>query len=102
MWVHVRPQDGGALLCVDDAGSGVPKELQETVFEAFRQANASTTRLTDEIAHLPNVRSVESLIVPNVIPLGPDGAPDPRFNSTDQLASLSSVQKGHQQRHLKR
>src|SRR5256885_4374044 len=42
VWVHVRPQDGGALLCVDDAGPGVPKELQETIFEAFRQGTVMT------------------------------------------------------------
>jgi signal transduction histidine kinase len=38
VWVRVRPQDGGALLIVDDAGPGVPPDLRDEIFEMFRQA----------------------------------------------------------------
>jgi signal transduction histidine kinase len=42
VWVRVRREDGGALICVDDAGPGIPAELQQTVFEAFRQGATMT------------------------------------------------------------
>lgn len=38
LWVRVRPEEGGALLIVEDEGPGVPEELREAVFEPFRQA----------------------------------------------------------------
>jgi len=37
VWVKVRPQDDGALIAVEDEGSGVPAELRSTIFEPFRQ-----------------------------------------------------------------
>jgi PAS domain S-box-containing protein len=37
VWVRTRAQDGGALITVEDDGPGVPEELHEAVFEAFRQ-----------------------------------------------------------------
>src|ERR687897_1687206 len=37
VWVHVQPRDHGALLVVEDAGSGVPQPLRETIFQPFRQ-----------------------------------------------------------------
>jgi PAS domain S-box-containing protein len=45
VWVRVeRPADGdGVLLAVEDAGSGVPAELRDTVFEPFRQGPDTPT-----------------------------------------------------------
>ena len=37
VWVHVREEDGGALLAVEDDGPGVPRHLQKAIFEPFRQ-----------------------------------------------------------------
>jgi len=37
IWLRVRAQDGGALIIVDDEGSGVPDELKQAIFEPFRQ-----------------------------------------------------------------
>ena len=37
VWIRTRAQDGGALITVEDDGPGVPKELNEAVFEPFRQ-----------------------------------------------------------------
>jgi PAS domain S-box-containing protein len=42
VWVRIRPEGGGALLCVDDAGPGVPEEIRETIFEPFRQGTTMT------------------------------------------------------------
>jgi len=38
VWIHVRRDGDTALICVDDAGPGVPTELREPIFERFRQA----------------------------------------------------------------
>jgi len=37
VWVHVREEDGGVLLAVEDDGPGVPRHLQKAIFEPFRQ-----------------------------------------------------------------
>jgi PAS domain S-box-containing protein len=37
IWVRVAPQDGGALISVEDEGAGVPAELLQAIFEPFRQ-----------------------------------------------------------------
>jgi PAS domain S-box-containing protein len=37
VWVHVRNEDGGVLLVVEDDGPGVPRHLQKAIFEPFRQ-----------------------------------------------------------------
>jgi len=37
IWVAVRAHEGGALLVIEDDGSGVPEELREVIFEPFRQ-----------------------------------------------------------------
>jgi signal transduction histidine kinase len=42
IWIKVLPQDGGALICVEDEGSGVPAELREAVFEPFRKGDPNT------------------------------------------------------------
>lgn len=42
IWVRARPARGGALIEVEDQGPGVPDELKDSVFDAFRQGpNAS-------------------------------------------------------------
>ena len=38
VWVKVHSEDGGVLIAVEDSGPGVLSELQEAVFEPFRQA----------------------------------------------------------------
>lgn len=37
VWVRVAPDDGGALIAVEDDGPGIPEDSRESVFEAFRQ-----------------------------------------------------------------
>ncbi|MFB3738969.1 MAG: ATP-binding protein, partial [Candidatus Velamenicoccus archaeovorus] len=55
LWVRVAPQDGGALLMVEDEGPGVPAELKEAVFEPFRQGQT-------EAPHSPGVGVGLSLV----------------------------------------
>jgi signal transduction histidine kinase len=38
IWVRVREDGDGVLIVVEDAGSGVPADMREAVFEPFRQA----------------------------------------------------------------
>jgi two-component system sensor histidine kinase KdpD len=40
IWVWVRPEEGGALLAVEDDGPGVPVDQRGAVFEPFRRAGA--------------------------------------------------------------
>jgi PAS domain S-box-containing protein len=37
IWVRVFPRDRGALLCVDDAGPGIPPEQRESIFRPFQR-----------------------------------------------------------------
>jgi PAS domain S-box-containing protein len=37
IWVRVSPLDRGALLCVDDAGPGIPAEQRESIFRPFQR-----------------------------------------------------------------
>lgn len=37
VWVRVAPDNGGALIAVEDDGPGIPEDSRESVFEAFRQ-----------------------------------------------------------------
>ena len=37
IWLRIQPEDGGALISVEDEGPGVPDELREVIFEPFRQ-----------------------------------------------------------------
>jgi PAS domain S-box-containing protein len=55
IWVTVKPENGGALLVVEDAGPGVPEELRGTIFEPFRQGNES-------VPHSPGVGIGLSLV----------------------------------------
>lgn len=44
IWLRVRPEEGGALLVVEDEGPGLPDGLKEAVFEPFRRGpDASST-----------------------------------------------------------
>jgi PAS domain S-box-containing protein len=40
--VRVAPQDGGAIVCVDDEGPGVADEDKTAIFEAFRKVSVET------------------------------------------------------------
>jgi len=55
IWVKVTSHDGGALITVEDEGQGVPKDLQETIFEPFRQGPSAP-------AHSPGVGIGLSLV----------------------------------------
>jgi signal transduction histidine kinase len=40
--VRVSPLDRGALLCVDDAGPGIPAEQRESIFRPFQRGVGAT------------------------------------------------------------
>ncbi|HZD74910.1 MAG TPA: PAS domain-containing protein [Actinomycetota bacterium] len=40
IWVRVHPEDGGAMLVVEDEGPGVPERLREQIFQPFRQGHS--------------------------------------------------------------
>jgi PAS domain S-box-containing protein len=40
IWVRIRPEDGGAMLVVEDEGPGVPVHLREQIFQPFRQGRS--------------------------------------------------------------
>jgi signal transduction histidine kinase len=56
IWVRAHRHDGGILLAIDDEGPGIPDELKEEVFEAFRQAPGSVA------THSPGVGVGLSLV----------------------------------------
>src|SRR5207237_1888680 len=37
IWARVEEVAGGVVVAVEDAGPGVPEDLRESIFEAFRQ-----------------------------------------------------------------
>src|SRR5829696_1676598 len=43
IWVRVAPGDRGALLCVDDAGPGIPAEHRESIFRPFSRGSGGAT-----------------------------------------------------------
>jgi PAS domain S-box-containing protein len=43
IWVRVEPRDRWALLCVDDAGPGIPAEQRESIFRPFRRGPGGAT-----------------------------------------------------------
>ena len=56
VWVRAYRQDDGVLLVVEDDGAGIPDDLKEEVFEAFRQAPGSAA------GHSPGVGVGLSLV----------------------------------------
>lgn len=40
IWIRVRPEDGGVLIAVEDAGPGIPDEDKLTIFEPFRRGES--------------------------------------------------------------
>jgi two-component system, OmpR family, sensor histidine kinase KdpD len=55
VWVRVARRDEGVLLAVEDAGGGVPPELQAALFEPFRRGPGAS-------AHAPGVGIGLSLV----------------------------------------
>jgi PAS domain S-box-containing protein len=55
VWVKVARQGKGVLLAIEDAGGGVPRELQAALFEPFRQGPGAS-------AHAPGVGIGLSLV----------------------------------------
>jgi PAS domain S-box-containing protein len=43
IWVRVEQHGGGALLCVDDAGPGIPAEQRESIFRPFQRGPGGAT-----------------------------------------------------------
>jgi PAS domain S-box-containing protein len=43
IWVRVEPRGRGALLCVDDAGPGIPAEQRESIFQPFQRGLGGAT-----------------------------------------------------------
>jgi PAS domain S-box-containing protein len=43
IWVRVAPGDRSALLCVDDAGPGIPAEQRESIFRPFNRGLGGAT-----------------------------------------------------------
>jgi PAS domain S-box-containing protein len=42
IWVRMERRDRGVLLCVDDAGPGIPAEQRESIFRPFQRGAAGT------------------------------------------------------------
>ena len=42
IWVRVAPHEGGAVICVEDSGPGVPDAAKTDVFEPFRRGDAES------------------------------------------------------------
>jgi PAS domain S-box-containing protein len=45
IWVRVEPGDRGALLCVDDAGPGIPASQREAIFRPFQRGPGASYAL---------------------------------------------------------
>jgi signal transduction histidine kinase len=43
IWVRVAPGERGAVLCVDDAGPGIPAEQRESIFRPFNRGPGGAT-----------------------------------------------------------
>jgi len=61
IWVRVEPLDRGALLCVDDAGPGIPAEQRESIFRPFQRGPAGATYAPGSGVGLAVVAQIASL-----------------------------------------
>jgi len=61
IWVRVAPLDRGALLCVDDAGPGIPAEQRESIFRPFQRGPAGATYAPGSGVGLAVVAQIASL-----------------------------------------
>ena len=61
IWVRVAPGDRGALLCVDDAGPGIPVEQRESIFRPFERGPGAATYAPGSGVGLALVAQIASL-----------------------------------------
>jgi PAS domain S-box-containing protein len=61
IWVRVTPGDRGALLCVDDAGPGIPVEQRESIFRPFERGPGGATYAPGSGVGLALVAQIASL-----------------------------------------
>src|SRR5215207_1927662 len=61
IWVRVEPGDRGALLCVDDAGPGIPVEQRESIFRPFERGPGAATYAPGSGVGLALVAQIASL-----------------------------------------
>ncbi|MDP9208263.1 MAG: ATP-binding protein [Actinomycetota bacterium] len=61
IWVRVAPLERGALLCVDDAGPGIPAEQRESIFRPFQRGPAGATYAPGSGVGLALVAQIASL-----------------------------------------
>jgi PAS domain S-box-containing protein len=61
IWVRVEPRDRWALLCVDDAGPGIPAEQRESIFRPFQRGPGGATYAPGSGVGLALVAQIASL-----------------------------------------
>jgi PAS domain S-box-containing protein len=61
IWVRVAPGDRGALLCVDDAGPGIPVEQRESIFRPFERGPGAASYAPGSGVGLALVAQIASL-----------------------------------------
>jgi PAS domain S-box-containing protein len=61
IWVRVEPRDRWALLCVDDAGPGIPAEQRESIFRPFQRGSGGATYAPGSGVGLALVAQIASL-----------------------------------------
>jgi PAS domain S-box-containing protein len=61
IWVRVEPRDRWALLCVDDAGPGIPAEQRESIFRPFQRGPGAATYAPGSGVGLALVAQIASL-----------------------------------------
>ncbi|HET9291050.1 MAG TPA: histidine kinase N-terminal 7TM domain-containing protein [Actinomycetes bacterium] len=61
IWVRVEPRDRWALLCVDDAGPGIPAEQRESIFRPFERGPGGASYAPGSGVGLALVAQIASL-----------------------------------------
>jgi PAS domain S-box-containing protein len=61
IWVRVEPYDRWGLLCVDDAGPGIPAEQRESIFRPFQRGPGGATYAPGSGVGLALVAQIASL-----------------------------------------